>query len=250
MLWKQLNEIQFIQWNIMQQFFLKAISVKWWNKDLAKFSSIKAVRKLVKIVRINFYKPMEIKACNRLESASLNNRMSVWTGSFVNFNLPLFHLSPRLQLVYNLEGQQPIGVTAWQPLGARIWLELLESSILRELSLVGLSGDFLGRSSLQACLHLPWIRALTVEPFIQRCLSENSHRKSLTLWLPAVVEKSWGKQQTNQQAQEVSLSSGTSKVLGKLQHLPGDPEAVLIPRKDLSRPLLWPLTDLETLCRK
>ena len=61
----------------MQQFFLKAISVKWWNKDLAKFSSIKAVRKLVKIVRINFYKPMEIKACNRLESASLNNRMSV-----------------------------------------------------------------------------------------------------------------------------------------------------------------------------
>ena len=77
-----------------------------------------------------------------------------------------------------------------------------------------------------------------MEPFIQRCLSENSHRKSLTLWLPAVVEKSWGKQQTNQQAQEVSLSSGTSEMLGKLQHLPGDPEAVLIPRKDLSRPLL------------
>ena len=79
--------------------------------------------KLVKIVRINFYKTMEIKACNRLESA-LNNRISVWTGSFVNFNLPLFHASPCLHLVNNLEGQQPIGVTTWQPLGASIWLEL------------------------------------------------------------------------------------------------------------------------------
>lgn len=208
------NSVHTMEYNATV-FFLKAVSVKWWNKDLTKFSSIKVMRKFVKIVRINFYKTMEIKAWNRLASASLNHWISVWTGSFGNFNLPLFHPSPRLQLVNNLDGQQPIGVTAWQPLGASIWLELLESIILRESSLVDLPGDFLGRSSSQACLHLTRLRALTVEPFIQRCLSENSYRKSLTLRLPEVVEKSGGKQQTNQKAQEVSLSSATSKGAGK-----------------------------------